>query len=126
MILSYDIIHGNKLTSLLAWAASCPHPLIFLGDLNLPLINWTLNERTSEPINATLYNAVTTLGLNQLVYNNIRLNNFLDLIFCNSSNSIYDLQIQEPFSNGDHSMIDFCLNLHHLKKDHNDGSPKYN
>uniref|UniRef100_A0A2D4LIQ1 Endonuclease/exonuclease/phosphatase domain-containing protein n=1 Tax=Micrurus spixii TaxID=129469 RepID=A0A2D4LIQ1_9SAUR len=59
----YDIEHVNKLNTLLTWAASCPHTFIFLGDFDLPHINWTLNECTTEPIHATFYNAVTNLGL---------------------------------------------------------------
>ncbi|XP_058028845.1 uncharacterized protein LOC131193072 [Ahaetulla prasina] len=123
----YDITHANMLTSLLTWATSCPYPLIFLGDLNLPLINWITNECTTDPIHTTihttLYNAVT--NLEQLVTNNTRLNNCLDLIFCNNPNSIYGLQIKEPFSNSDHCMIDFRPNIRPYSNHHNNNIPIY-
>ncbi|XP_058021439.1 uncharacterized protein LOC131189326 [Ahaetulla prasina] len=114
------------LTKLLTWATSCPYLLIFLGNLNLSFINWITNECTTEPIHTTLYNAVTNLGFEQLVTNNTRLNNCLDLIFCNNTNSVYGLQIKEPFSNSDHCMIDFCLNIHPHINRHNNSAPNYN
>ena len=77
------------------------------GDFNLPNINWKigldiLNLRALE---ACLVTFIVDNGFSQLVHENTRHNNTLDLLLVNDLLAVANIAVTLPFSTSDHSAI---------------------
>jgi exonuclease III len=100
--------------------------LCLLGDFNLS-VDWASPNFVSDNEKcSTIFTTFTSLfAFEQFVNNPTRLNNnsqssdesagsILDLVFCNDSFAIHNLEVHAPFSTSDHCSIDFNL-LHHVQ-----------
>ena len=90
---------------------------MIVGDFNFPDINWA--NYSSSKKGELFKNTCLDLYLNQLVMNNTRNKNILDLILTNCS-IISEVCISAPLGSSDHSSIDFKVtwnsaNLGHSK-----------
>ncbi len=80
--------------------------IYFLGDFNFPNINWTQSYKN----NHTFYDAISQLGLFQLINEPTRLKNILDLIITDSPGFTNNITINPPIKNCDHNIILFNIN----------------
>ncbi len=80
--------------------------IYFPGDFNFPTINW-LN---SENNNHSFHDAITHLGLYQLVNEPTRLKNILDVIITDSPGFTTEITINPPIKNCYHNTIIFNIN----------------
>ena len=79
-------------------------------DFNMPQVNWVNGYDLSfmPALEACLCNFVSNNGLQQLVYDNTRLNNKLDLLLTSDPFALADVTVAPPFSTSDHSSITWC------------------
>ena len=77
------------------------------GDFNMPQVNWAngYNLSCMPALEACLSSFVTDNGLQQLVHDNTRLNNTLDLLLTSDPFAIADVTVAPPSSTSDHSSI---------------------
>lgn len=81
------------------------HYPLFIGDFNMP--NYTRDICNSVQMDneyGAFLNTLVLYGLNQLISEPTRLNNVLDLVFCNEY-LCCDVKLTPPFSNSDHCSI---------------------
>ena len=81
--------------------------IYFLGDFNYPNINWYKSSQN----NHKFYDAITQLGLFQLIYEPTRYKNILDLVITDSPGFTNDITINPPIKNCDHNIILFNINF---------------
>ncbi len=79
--------------------------IYFLGDYNFPKISWN----NSYMNNHIFYDAITQLGLFQLVNEPTRQKNILDLILTDSPGFTNEITINPPIKNSDHNTIIFLI-----------------
>ncbi len=79
--------------------------IYFIGDFNYPNINWNQSEKN----NHLFYDAITQLGLYQMIYEPTRYRNILDLVITDSPGFISDITINPPIKNCDHNIIHFII-----------------
>ncbi len=79
--------------------------IYFLGDYNFPKIFWNKSHLN----NHIFYDAITQLGLFQLVNEPTRLKNTLDLILTDSPGFTSEITINPPIKNSDHNTIIFTI-----------------
>ncbi len=84
--------------------------IYFLGDFNYPNINWY----NSSQNNHIFYDAITQLGLVQMIYEPTRYKNILDLVITDSPGFTDEITINPPIKNCDHNVILF--NIHFQDK----------
>ncbi len=72
--------------------------IYFIGDFNFPQINWT----NSENNNHEFFDAISQIGLCQLITEPRRQKNILDLIITDSLGYTRDITINPPIKNCDH------------------------
>ncbi len=79
--------------------------IYFLGDFNYPNINWVNSELNKH----LFYDAITQLGLCQLINEPTRYNNILDSILTDSPGFTSNITINPPIKNCDHNVIIFQI-----------------
>ena len=87
------------------------HPIVMLGDLNLPKIDWLYLAAQNDGIHNLLLYQFVSNGFTQLVTDPTRADNILDIILTNESTIISKVSVCEPLSNSDHSQVQFCVNV---------------
>ncbi len=75
--------------------------IYFIGDFNFPNINWLYSEKN----NHLFYDAITQLGLYQIIHEPTRYKNILDLVITDSPGFTKDITINPPIKNCDHNLI---------------------
>ncbi len=80
--------------------------IYFLGDFNFPKITWNKSHLN----NHTFYDAITQLGLFQLVNEPTRQKNILDLVLTDSPGFTSEITINPIIKNSDHNTIVFIIN----------------
>ena len=77
------------------------------GDFNMPQVSWAnwYDLSCMLALETCLCSFVTDNGLQQLVHDNTRLNNSLDLLLTSDPFAIADVTVAPPFSTSDHSSI---------------------
>ena len=80
------------------------------GNFNVPQVNWANGYDLScmSALEACLCSFVTDNGLQQLVHDNTRLNNTLDLLLTSDPFAIANVTVTPPFSTSDYSSITWC------------------
>jgi hypothetical protein len=73
-------------------------------------INWDISVLPMHP-HSLFYDCVSDLGLRQLVDKPTLGNNILDLVLVDDDRIVYNTRVLEPFSNSNHSMVTFTINL---------------
>ena len=98
---SYTAESMADLCACLAILCDVDYVCTVVGDFNLPMVNWL--DLSVQPAKcADFINFVIDYGLSQLVREPTRGLNILDLILCNDSCAVLDLQYLNPFSTSDH------------------------
>jgi len=85
--------------------------IVTVGDFNLPSIDWKCMIPSNDAKSKEFFDLISTHGLIQLVQKPTRLNNILDLVLCNDSGLISDLEVIVPFGMSDHNAITFSIEL---------------
>ena len=93
----------------------CKHPVIILGDFNLPHIDWAHLTGPNDSIHNLLLDTFISNGLLQQVSEPTRITNILDIVLTNEPMIMPRLQTYELFGNSDHSQVQFCV---HVANDH--------
>jgi hypothetical protein len=89
-------------------------PVLICGDFNLPDINWSIDnfalcsDSTCDGVFLELY---YNRGLRQFVSAPTRLDNTLDLVFCNDHNCLLNPRTAAPFSTSDHYQVHLDIPL---------------
>ena len=101
--------HLNELDAIFKSLESTDCHNVIVGDFNFPRINWKdLCVTNSCSISETFLSLVNEYGYSQLVFSSTHVSfNVLDLVLSSSSNIVSILQIHEPFSAFDHSVLSF-------------------
>ncbi|XP_045128934.1 uncharacterized protein LOC123514804 [Portunus trituberculatus] len=82
---------------------------VICGDFNLPVNSWgsPLNSRSGQD----LYNSLLDCSLKQHVQQPTRGDNILDLVLSTNDDLISNVNIGPEFSNSDHKIVSFNINL---------------
>jgi len=91
------------------------HPVIIVGDLDLPHIDWTNITAPTDDIHSLFLQFCDNFGLTQFVDAPTRdtITNVLDLVLSNDPHILSSIDVAEPFSNSDHCVVNFSLLLDH-------------
>ena len=84
-------------------------PCIITGVLNCGDINWSQLTAPNDSVQDKLLIFSMLNGFKQLVPEPSRLNNILDVVFCNEPLSICELSLLPPLGKSDHSQIAFSV-----------------
>jgi len=87
------------------------HPVVMLGDFNLPKIHWPYLVAHNDGIHNLLLDKFVSNGFTQLVSDPTRADNILDIILTNEPTIISKVSVCEPFGNSDHSQVQFCVDV---------------
>ena len=103
----YDLHCTGELMDCLNSLCDVAYGVTICGDFNLPNVNWKigldiLNLRALE---ACLVTFIVDNGFSQLVHENTRHNNTLDLLLINDLLAVANVAVTLPFSTSDHSAI---------------------
>ena len=94
----------------------CNSPIIILGDLNLPEIDWPSNMTRIDGIHDSFLACFNNLGLTQYVNQTTRTNatgrdNILDIVLSNDRFLINCVECLPPLGTSDHNIVAFNVNL---------------
>ena len=103
----YDLQCTINMMNCLEVLCDVAYGVTICGDFNKPQVNWANEYDLScmPALKACLCCFVTDNGLQQLVRDNVRLNNTLDLLPTSEPFAIADVTVASPFSTSDHSSI---------------------
>ena len=101
----------NMLISCLNKFCTFDKTSLLQGDLNCPNIDWDNSTVSNDGLQQQLLDAVTNLGLVQLVNEGTRGSNILDIILCNDPFLVSNIEIKVPFSTSDHNCVAFFLHF---------------
>ena len=102
----------------------CRHPIIVLGDLNLPGIDWPSNIARIDGIHDAFLDCFNKLGLIQFFNQTTRTNltGILDIVLSNDHVRINSIDCLPPLGTSDHNIVSFNVNLFNDRLPHNDES----
>ena len=86
------------------------HIVLVMGDFNYSDIDWELMHATND-ISSAFLECVQDNFLEQVVHENTRGNNCLDLVLTNCSSIIGNMVILPPLGNSDHNSLSFDLDI---------------
>ena len=111
-----ELQYATKSLSTLLYNLTHNHATsVFLGDFNLPCIDWNSNSTmTNDFVHNCLFYCFSNLGLTQFVLEPTRINfngvsNILDIILCNDPLTININSVTEPIGTSDHSIVNFSV-----------------
>ena len=95
---------------------ACNHPIIILGDFNLPDIDWPSNTARSDGVHDAFLTCFNTFGLTQFVNQPTRINlsgkdNILDIILSNDCLLINSVDCIPPLGTSDHNIVGFQIEM---------------
>ena len=79
---------------------------MFLGDVNMPTINWS-DLTSTDAISAEFLNYMLACGFSQCVFSPTRGSNILDLVFENTPKIISNVRVTNGFIKSDHFQVNF-------------------
>jgi len=85
--------------------------VVAVGDFNLPAIDWKCMIPSGDVKCTEFFDLISSKGLFQFVQEPTRLNNILDLVLCNDSGLISEIDVIVPFGMSDHNSISFTIEL---------------
>ncbi len=85
------------------------HSVVFVGDYNVPYINWRDMTCPETPVNNAVLNFAIDSGCSQFVFSPTRHVNTLDLVFSTDALLVLSADVVQPFSSSDHASISFTL-----------------
>ncbi len=98
-----------QLYNLLHYFCDTDLPIVLVGDLNLPLIDWTRHHSPDTPVYSEFLDFVNAHSLVQRVSEPTRLQNVLDLVLCSDELLVSSVSVEPSFANSDHSAVCFKL-----------------
>jgi Reverse transcriptase (RNA-dependent DNA polymerase)/Endonuclease-reverse transcriptase len=99
----------DMLISCLTDLTETKNACIITGDLNCADINWPRLTAPSDGVQDRLLNFTMSNGFYQFVQSPTRCNAILDVVFSNEPLVIGSTCVKQPFSNSDHSQVDFTV-----------------
>jgi len=99
----------NKLVESLELLCQVAWPVIIVGDLNCPGINWQSNSSPLDGVQDKLLDCIVEFGFTQCVELPTRGSNILDLILVNEPSIMSALSVLDPDGNSDHCSVHFCI-----------------
>ena len=81
------------------------HPIVMLGDLNLPKIDWLYLAAQNDGIHNLLLYKFVLKWFHTVTYRSHACWDILDIILTTEPTIISKVSICEPFSNSDHSQV---------------------
>ena len=104
----------SGLSKIVNFLSSTKDPVIVLGDLNLPDIDWDLFSLNNSNHTNCFTECMQSLGMTQFVSDSTRISNthasnILDLIFANDPLLIQITNQLPPLSTSDHNIIEFVV-----------------
>jgi hypothetical protein len=106
---NYDVSETKLLLKCISSLFDVNLSCVVVGDFNVPHINWQNLSSRGDVVHASVLNFAIDSGLSQLVTSPTRLNNILDLIFCQDDLLILEVDVCNPFSTSDHASVSFIL-----------------
>jgi hypothetical protein len=103
----------NELITALTSLVTGKKQYIILGDFNFPNINWA-TQIAENDIGQNFLEFANTHGLKQVIDFPTRENNFLDILLMNDISCLTWCEQAPPFSNSDHSTVEFSLQLRNI------------
>ena len=112
------LLKTHMLTQLIKNLTHPNHTTIFLGDFNLPRIDWTTLNMPQDGVHDVIYECFSQLGFLQIVNDSTRISytgnsNTLDLIFTNNPLCINIEELSAPLGTSDHCIVNFSIYSHH-------------
>jgi len=103
--------YAKRLCDCMHYLCDTQKSVIIAGDLNLPHIDWFAETAPNDSIHSEFLECCEDYGFSQYVNVPTRDSHILDLVLCNNPYLINSVDVVEPFSNSDHSMVNFELVL---------------
>jgi len=100
----------------LCYLSDTKHPVIIVGDFNLPHLDWSNRTAPGDDIHSLFLQFCNDFGFAQFVDAPTRDDNVLDLVMSNDPYILSSVYVAEPFSNSDHCAINFTLLLNNHEK----------
>lgn len=97
----------NLIAEALEYLFNTTLPVCIMGDLNLPLIDWSNKSTTDNATQSMFLNLFMSNSFNQLVYFPTRGANILDLILTDDPSMIVNVRGTAPLGSSDHLCILF-------------------
>ena len=110
-VVVYRVPALSRASSELLWKSIqdnllCAHPIILVGDLNLPDIKWNVSPpSTTSATENDFLDFCSVFDLEQTVNFPTRGTAFLDLLLSNDRNILSNIEKMPPFDNADHDAI---------------------
>jgi len=104
-----DVEYMNKFIDGLGHACSINWPVIIVGDLNCPGINWDTLSAPADGVQDILLDFLCNQCYDQMVESPTRGGNILDLVLTSHSFCINDIKVSENFSTSDHNSVIFSI-----------------
>ena len=86
-------------------------PVIILGDLNCPSIDWDYSSPPHSETERTIQYFFQSNGYSQYVTQPTRGNNILDVVCTNCPTMIYNTSVSPPFGLSDHDTVTFNVSV---------------
>lgn len=106
---SCSLVQTNQLFKCVADFSSCSHPVICVGDFNIPGYQSNLCSSPSNALCQALFDMSAQCQFRQIVSEPSRKNAMLDLIFVSCSDQCKNFQIRPPIGTSDHNTLCFDL-----------------
>ena len=94
-----------KLFECLNWLCNVQCICYLCGDFNLPNVNWFNMSDGVPAAENCLVNFICQNGLSQLMLSPTHGDNIIDLIIASDKHSVFNVELQPPFSTSDHATI---------------------
>lgn len=104
-----NIEYMNHLTDYISIICEVNHPVIILGDFNLPNLDWVNFSWPKTPIYEKFAASISQNSLSQIVNETTRYNNLIDLLLTTTPLEIINVSVEPPFSTSDHNKICFDI-----------------
>lgn len=101
----------NQLFNVISDLLLCSYPCLVFGDFNFPDICWTDSPYGSTNASSSFLSFLKAHNLSQIVSQNTRASNMLDLVLTTDVSIISDLIVSSPLGTSDHCTISFDINV---------------
>ncbi len=106
--------YASLLAECISFLSIVAYPVSFVGDFNLPEIDWSTFLCPNDGVHDVLLDSFLLSSCYQFVEKPTRGKNVLDLILCSDRRNISSVKVSEPFSTSDHSSIEFSIAISNL------------
>ena len=100
-----NLVYTIKLFECLNWLCNVQCLCYLCGDFNLPNVNWFNMSDGVPAAENCLANFISQNGFSQLMLSPIHGDNIINLIIASGKHSLFNVDLQPPFSTSDHAAI---------------------